>query len=167
MQIPPDRSPFKSVPRSASNGETNVQTLLPGTAGPSKSTSNGNTDTLRKPAPNYKVRMDPSNRTLDSMISVPHPLQIGSFVESTGMEEVERPSKRRAIDDDGMGIELELEEDTRMEVDNSAWTKGSVVIPESECEFTSIHQLRREAGPGNQGTSSDVAGFRRGLMNQM
>ena len=101
------------------------------------------------------------------MISVPHPLQIGSFVESTGMEEVERPSKRRAIDDDGMGIELELEEDTRMEVDNSAWTKGSVVIPESECEFTSIHQLRREAGPGDQGTSSDVAGFRSGLMNQM
>jgi hypothetical protein len=85
------------------------------------------------------------------MISVPHPSQIGTFIESTGMEE--RPSKRRAIDDDDDEIGLELEEDPEMDAGmvNSAWTKGSAVIPESECEFTSIHQLRRELGQGNQG----------------
>jgi hypothetical protein len=87
------------------------------------------------------------------MISVPHPSQIGSFLESAGIEE--RPSKRRAVDDDEMGSELELEEDPEMdvEVSNLAWAKGSAVIPESECEFTSIHQLRRELGQGNQGKS--------------
>ena len=60
-----------------------------------------------------------------------------------------RPAKRRAINvEPDNNPELELEEQT----DNTAsWTKGSVVIPESECDFTSIQELRREAGKGNQG----------------
>jgi hypothetical protein len=96
--------------------------------------------------------MDPTNRTLDSMITIPHPSQIGDFTESTERDETqgERPSKRRAIDihqeDDA---EIELEEET----DNTAaWAKGSAAIPESECDFTSIQELRREVGKGNQGT---------------
>jgi DNA mismatch repair protein MLH1 len=90
--------------------------------------------------------MDPTNRTLDSMITIPHPSQIGDFIESQRDEtQVERPVKRRAIDNDA---EMEMEEET----DNtSAWTKGSGAIPESECDFTSIQELRREVGKGNQG----------------
>jgi hypothetical protein len=92
--------------------------------------------------------MDPTNRTLDSMITIPHPSQIGDFIESQRDEtQLERPAKRRAIDDDA---EMELVEET----DNtSAWTKGSAAIPESECDFTSIQELRREVGKGNQGES--------------
>jgi hypothetical protein len=89
--------------------------------------------------------MDPTNRTLDSMITVPHPSQIGDFTESNPRGE-DRPSKRRAVD--VLDDEQEMEE----EVDgNSAWTKGSAIVPESECDFTSIHQLRQEASKGNQG----------------
>jgi len=128
--------------------ETDDQTLLPGTAGPSKTPVSS--ETVKKAAPNYKVRMDPTNRTLDSMITIQHPSQIGDFIESSRDEtQLERPAKRRAINvepDDNP--ELELEEET----DNTAsWTKGSVVIPESECDFTSIQELRREVGKGNQG----------------
>jgi hypothetical protein len=62
---------------------------------------------------------------------------------------VERPVKRRAVDvDPDDNAEIELEEET----DNtSAWTKGPGAIPESECDFTSIQELRREVGKGNQG----------------
>lgn len=93
--------------------------------------------------------MDPSNRTLDSMISVPHPSQIGDFVESTYSGD-DRPSKRRALavdvdQDDGALEEAEID------VASTAWTKGSVVIPESECEFTSIQELRQEIKKGNEG----------------
>jgi hypothetical protein len=94
--------------------------------------------------------MDPTNRTLDSMITIPHPSQIGDFIESQRDEiQVDRPAKRRAIDvDPDDNAEIELEEET----DNtSAWTKGSGAIPESECDFTSIQELRREVGKGNQG----------------
>lgn len=81
------------------------------------------------------------------MISIPHPSQIGDFVESTQKDE-DRPSKRRAIDaeaDDEVEVELEEEVDT-----NTAWSKGAV-IAESECDFTSIQELRKEVGKGNQG----------------
>jgi len=84
------------------------------------------------------------------MITIQHPSQIGDFIESPRNDtQLERPAKRRAINvepDDNP--ELELEDET----DNTAsWTKGSVVIPESECDFTSIQELRREVGKGNQG----------------
>jgi len=119
---------------------------LPGTAGPSKPSTGNDT---RKAAPNYKVRMDPSNRTLDSMISVPHPSQIGDFIESSHREE-DRPSKRRAIAVDADPEDDTLEEDI-VDLGNSSWNKGSTAIPESECEFTSIQQLRRDVSKGNQG----------------
>ena len=96
--------------------------------------------------------MDPTNRTLDSMITIPHPSQIGDFIESQRDETpLERPAKRRALNvDPNDDAELELEEET----DNpAAWTKGSGMIPESECDFTSIQELRREVGKGNQGKS--------------
>ena len=126
--------------------DANGQTLLPGTAGPSRPSTGNET---RKAAPNYKVRMDPSNRTLDSMISVPHPSQIGDFIEATHREE-DRPSKRRGIAVDAAPEDDTLEEDI-IDVGNSSWNKGSAAIPESECEFTSIQQLRREVSKGNQG----------------
>jgi hypothetical protein len=90
--------------------------------------------------------MDPTNRTLDSMITVPHPSQLGDFVEST-METQDRPSKRRAIEAEA---DLELEEEDGNLDANTSWKKG-VVIPESECEFTSILELRREVARGNEG----------------
>jgi hypothetical protein len=95
--------------------------------------------------------MDPSNRTLDSMISVPHPSQLGEFVSI----DEGRPSKRRGVAvEEQEGAEetpVELEEDDG-DINNSMWTKGTVVIPESECEFTSILELRREASArGNEG----------------
>jgi len=84
------------------------------------------------------------------MITIPHPSQIGDFIESQRDETpTERPAKRRAINvdsDDNAGMELEEETDN-----TSAWTKGSAAIPESECDFTSIQELRREVGKGNQG----------------
>jgi hypothetical protein len=94
--------------------------------------------------------MDPTNRTLDSMITIPHPSQIGDFIESQRDEtQVERPAKRRAINiDSDDNAEMELEEETDHA---AAWTKGSGAIPESECDFTSIQELRREVGKGNQG----------------
>ena len=96
--------------------------------------------------------MDPTNRTLDSMITIPHPSQIGDFMESQRDEiQVERPAKRRAIDvDPDDNVEMELEEETDHA---AAWTKGPGAIPESECDFTSIQELRREVGKGNQGES--------------
>jgi hypothetical protein len=99
------------------------------------------------------------------MISVPHPSQIGDFTTSTHTGD--RPKKRRALESSvGEGV-IELDEDMHVhveenenDVDDSAWTKGSVVIPESECEFTSILQLRQEAPTkGNQGKSSPVPRF--------
>ena len=96
--------------------------------------------------------MDPTNRTLDSMITIPHPSQIGDFIESQRDElQVERPAKRRALNvgsDDNAEMELEEETDNPL-----AWTKGSGAIPESECDFTSIQELRREIGKANQGES--------------
>lgn len=107
--------------------------------------------------------MDPTNRTLDSMISVPHPSQVGDFIESQpGTSTEERPSKRRGIDhsqvlddedeegagsgddddDDGVSREHDHENTTTT---NGAWTKKTVEIPESDCDFTSILELRQEA----------------------
>lgn len=89
------------------------------------------------------------------MISVPHPSQLGGFTELTNADEVERPSKRRAVVDDHELVVLDEEEEGSVEEDNTnMWTKGTVMIPESECEFTSILELRQEAkAKGNQGES--------------
>jgi DNA mismatch repair protein MLH1 len=89
------------------------------------------------------------------MISVPHPSQLGGFTELTNADEVERPSKRRAVVDDHELVVLDEEEEGSVQEDNTnMWTKGTVVIPESECEFTSILELRQEVkAKGNRGGS--------------
>ncbi|OCF37800.1 DNA mismatch repair protein MLH1 [Kwoniella heveanensis BCC8398] len=94
-----------------------VQTLLPGAVEPSErrgeaSAAASASSSHRKPAPNYKVRMDPTNRTLDSMVTVLDPSQLSTFAESQVLE----------------GKEKE--------------------IPESECAFTSIHELRNAVRKG-------------------
>lgn len=133
------------------------QTLLPGTSGPRADTG---TPSARKAAPNYKVRMDPTNRTLDSMISIPHPSQVGEFVESQAQvgESDERPSKRRAVVESERNIDEGDEEEESMpapvaSTSTAMWTKKMTDIPESECDFTSILALRQEAEKaGHQGT---------------
>ncbi|WWC90838.1 uncharacterized protein L201_005775 [Kwoniella dendrophila CBS 6074] len=96
-----------------------VQTLLPGANQPNEkrgeSSSSGNNHTqssttpkVKKPAPNYKVRMDPSNRTLDSMVTVLDPSQLSGFDESNTeiLEELRpRPTKRRALGELGSAQE--------------------------------------------------------------
>lgn len=113
--------------------------MLPGAADPDKRTEPSQTQ--RKPAPNYKVRMDPLNRTLDSMVAVADPSQIAPFDD--------HPSKRRGVTDDE--VVVVDEDDTPMW--NAAPTEDKRKdIPESVCDFTSIHELRRavlkRASPG-------------------
>nr|XP_019006828.1 DNA mismatch repair protein MLH1 [Kwoniella mangroviensis CBS 8507]OCF70289.1 DNA mismatch repair protein MLH1 [Kwoniella mangroviensis CBS 8507] len=68
-----------------------VQTLLPAADRPMEKRGESSTSattlskpksTIKKPAPNYKVRMDPSNRTLDSMVTVVDPSQLSGFAQS-------------------------------------------------------------------------------------
>ena len=120
-----------------------VQTLLPGAAEPDK---RGESST-RKAAPNYKVRMDPSNRTLESMFVPNDPSQLTSFTEATQ----EREAKRRAVVEGEEGGDEEMDQDDNgMAItggtlwDEPKETKGRE-IPESLCEFTSIQELRKEA----------------------
>lgn len=102
------------------------------------------------------------------MIQFPHPSQIGDIVESqpqAGRTEEARPTKRRGVDEsvpitiDGVGDEEDDDEDgvddgVRAEGANGMWTKKAVEIPESECDFTSILELRDEVKKkDNQGRS--------------
>ncbi|EIW67366.1 hypothetical protein TREMEDRAFT_69817 [Tremella mesenterica DSM 1558] len=132
-----------------------VQTLLPGApeppsrpreteAGPSKA---------RKPAPNYKVRVDSSHRTLDSMITISDPSQLGRYTEIVSLDTGERPHKRRVMEENGTGehpLEVESDEEGQLGVGEreSSWDapreKGrGEVIPESGCELESVQELRR------------------------
>ncbi|OWT39120.1 DNA mismatch repair protein MLH1 [Cryptococcus neoformans Bt1] len=140
-----------------------VQTLLPGAPTPlekresSSSAIASASFSTRKAAPNYKVRMDPSNRTLDSMFTVVDPSQISGFVEDGELQEQERPSKRRNVDpefqgdesiilDDDDDDEGQAEEGERERVfaDEGENAKGKAKeIEESLCHFTSIQSLRR------------------------
>jgi DNA mismatch repair protein MLH1 len=99
--------------------------------------------------------MDPANRTLDSMFTVHNPFQVAGFSET--QEGDNRAKKRRALTAAGAADELsELEEEEKegggegeYQEAKSLWTGGGDVlgngkkIPESECEFTSIQDLRR------------------------
>ncbi|WVF72656.1 hypothetical protein IAT40_007474 [Kwoniella sp. CBS 6097] len=143
-----------------------VQTLLPGAVHPTErrgesSTSASATTSHRKAAANYKVRMDPTNRTLDSMVTVLDPSQLSNFAESQMIMEDPRPAKRRALgegsleeplnvdmdDEDGEEIGAEgIAEGVLWNDIGSGSRKGKEKeIPESECEFTSIHELRKAA----------------------
>ncbi|KAL1409065.1 DNA mismatch repair protein Mlh1 [Vanrija albida] len=109
-----------------------VQTLLPGAPDASQAAQKPRTT-----APNYKVRMDPSNRTLDSMITVIDPSQIADYDE--------RPSKRRGADASGEVTVIEDEDETPMWSASvqEAKESSSKDIPESVCDFSSIQELRR------------------------
>lgn len=142
------------------------KTLLPGAQTPASasrtepSTASTPNPVVRKPAPNYKVRMDPLNRTLESMIVPIDPSQLGQYsqIGETG----ERPSKRRGVDDDD-AINLSDDETVGM-ARETLWDapreepKGKE-IAESVCEFTSIRELRKESRKrGLTGESSVIRG---------
>ena len=87
------------------------------------------------------------------MIQVHHPSQIGEIVESqTPGHGDDRPSKRRHITDGPIDIEDDEEDDhgddqegvEPGQMGNGMWVKTTMEVPESECDFTSIQELRRE-----------------------
>lgn len=91
-----------------------VQTVLPTAPAPSS-----RADTARRAAaPNYKVRMDPANRTLHSMVAIANPSQISASAPIT------KPPGE----------------------DTSLWattSEGGNLPVETECDFTSIQDLRQ------------------------
>ncbi|ORY35398.1 putative DNA binding protein [Naematelia encephala] len=142
-----------AVQTALSNANTSrtftVQTLLPGAPDPQDRGDSGSSVPRTKSAPNYKVRMDPTNRTLDSMIAVSDPSQLAAFTETpqTLLDPEHRPAKRRGINEDEP-IELE-EEDELDDGRETTWAlttgegKKGNEIPESACEFSSILELRK------------------------
>jgi DNA mismatch repair protein MLH1 len=96
--------------------------------------------------------MDPTNRTLESMIAPSDPSQLVAFTT----QDEDRPSKRRGVHDDPIDVEA----DDKDEVDQlrgTVWSndkdeKRAQDIAESLCEFTSIRELRKESKKrGNAG----------------
>ncbi|ODN92837.1 DNA mismatch repair protein MLH1 [Cryptococcus wingfieldii CBS 7118] len=135
-----------------------VQTLLPGVrdSGRERKEGEGSSSSIgnSRPAANYKVRMDPTNRTLDSMVQVVDPSQLSSFVPSTS--DGQRPTKRRAVsgvdggvtmldeEEEGQGQEDEdAREMVRLDVGEGSSKGKGKEIEESVCEFTSIQALRK------------------------
>lgn len=105
-----------------------VQTLLPGADASDK--RGEPSQTQRKPAPNYKVRMDPTNRTLDSMVATINPSLVAPD---------DRPTKRRGVTDDEV---ITIDDETPLW--NAAPPEDKTNdIPESVCDFTSIQDLRQ------------------------
>jgi hypothetical protein len=94
------------------------------------------------------------------MIQITHPSQIGDIVElQAGADASGRPAKRRGIEDGPIDIEDEDEDGvgddgygdrdageglTQGNGSNGMWTKKMSEIPESECDFTSILELRNQ-----------------------
>lgn len=76
--------------------------------------------------------MDPSNRTLDSMVAIVNPSEITAYDE--------RPVKRRGVTDET--IEL-LDDDAPMRSATADERDRPKEIPESNCDFTSIQEMRR------------------------
>lgn len=117
--------------------------MLPGADGLDKRGDSSTQASRPKPAPNYKVRMDPTHRTLDSMITVVAPSQISAYNE--------RPAKRRNVADNDDDIVLVDDDETPMWNATQDDTTARD-IPESVCDFTSIQELRRavrkRASPG-------------------
>ena len=128
-----------------------VQTLLPGAIEPLEKRGEASS-AVRKPAPNYKVRMDPSNRTLDAMLAPPDPSQLVPYASTQLFAtDEDRPRKRRGVDlDDAVEIsdeeDVEVQEMERGTLWNPTRDEGKTKeIPESLCEFTSIKDLRQGA----------------------
>jgi DNA mismatch repair protein MLH1 len=118
--------------------------------------------TQRKAAANYKVRIDPSNRTLDSMMVVDDPSQLRGFAETQDV----RIGKRRGVEDgteEGVVLVDDDDDDEREEVERREG--GRVEVRESDCEFTSILELRKAASKrGNAGMSLTNEGMLGKLM---
>ncbi|WRT68276.1 uncharacterized protein IL334_005252 [Kwoniella shivajii] len=146
-----------------------VQTLLPGVVQPTeKRGESASTLTIRKPAPNYKIRMDPSNRTLDSMVSVVDPSQLTGFAESNSQVLNElRPVKRRAMGEgsaeEPLNIDLDDQDDAGEDGNGGvSWHEGyhgkgkEKEIPESICEFGSIQELRRATRKGGNSDINEI-----------
>ena len=121
------------------------QTLLPGAVDPDHKCAE-TTTTHAKSAPNYKVRMDPTNRTLDSMLAVLDPSQLSAFASVDSIED--RPFKRRAVGDEAAlaaKVGMDGEDEEVPEVEKDDMLRASVKardIAESVCAFNSISNLR-------------------------
>ena len=126
---------------------------MPGAPKPEKRGESSTGPTTRKAAPNYKVRMDPTNRTLESMITPTDPSQLVEYSQAAQLEE--RPSKRRGVDD-GDAIEVGSDDEDRERLWDVPREEPHVKdIPESVCEFSSIRELRKECKKkANAGESS-------------
>jgi len=105
--------------------------------------------------------MDPSNRTLESMIVPVDPSQLGEYSQVGAGDD--RPSKRRGVDDseavDVSGDDTEAPRETLWDAPREE-PKGKE-IAESACEFTSIRELRKDyKKKGHSGESESVSFFR-------
>lgn len=148
------------------------QTLLPGSSGVSstkRDSAPGNPTTPRPPAsapaPNYKIRTaDLGHRTLDSMIVPSSRSQLGSASDSQ-LDTVGRPLKRRitqALGGEGEGDGHAHAHDDGADAEEGGGTGqserreqvwenvGDTVsrgreVSQSECEFTSVRELRKSA----------------------
>ncbi|WVR07419.1 hypothetical protein IAU60_004460 [Kwoniella sp. DSM 27419] len=146
-----------------------VQTLLPGAVNPPDKRGESSTSVARsKPAPNYKVRMDPTSRTLESMVSVIDPSQLSSFAETQSeLQETSRPIKRRALASGSAEEPLDIEFDDVAEDEareavmwtdagNGRETSREKEVPESQCDFTSVQELRKAARKGGNADLTEI-----------
>lgn len=112
------------------------------------------------------------------MIQIAHPSQIGDIVESQLAGDASaRPAKRRGIEDGPIDIEEEDEDDVGNDRDgdrdagtqghgsNGMWTKKISEIPESECDFTSILELRNQVKKRENPGKSSFTNTRHRLSN--
>lgn len=125
-----------------------IQTLLPGAPPPvSNKPEEKGSSASQKPAPQFKVRMDYQDRTLESM-------QMFAKVNPSQMEH--RPSKRRRLpdethaDEDESGQIVDIQSDTE-EAEESSSSQAQT-IQESKVALKSIKSLRKkvlkEESPG-------------------
>lgn len=118
------------VERALSNANSSrtfaVQTVLP----TAHASTSKNASSRRATAPNYKVRMDPANRTLHSMVAVANPSQV--------------PTPAPAA---------ELIEETTMW---AAAQRGDNLPTETECDFTSIQELRQAVADSRSSELSEI-----------
>jgi DNA mismatch repair protein MLH1 len=132
----------------------------------------------KKAAPNYKVRTDLTARTLDEMLGVGHPSQVGGWVETqsrattgaSGRDGEGRRGKRRALGENA--DDAVILDDTDDEAPEGGGGDGYGVVHDSEgggrgrgkgmeikeslCEFSSISDLRKSVKKkGNTGKLID------------
>ncbi|KAJ9113147.1 hypothetical protein QFC20_002039 [Naganishia adeliensis] len=149
----------KEVAMTLTNANTSrtfsVQTLLPGAINPTgkekASRPTGTTASSAKPAPQHKVRMDPKDRTLESM---------NMFGKRNPSQLLYLSSKRPRISTGAESDEIDLDDeaDSDLEVLDNPETQGqnqggpsvdaTVVIEESEVNLKSVKRLRLLAERG-------------------